>query len=87
VEAIQRRAAEEIVGANVYRDKRIDETVNTLTAGEILVLVSKEVGDCAISVFNQYSQGEVRTDSRGEGSLMLPERMEALEDKRAHVDR
>jgi len=77
--AEQRRLAEEIVGASTYRDRRRDETVNTLDAIDVLIRVTKILGDCSPHVFSSYSQGEVRTDSRAEGTLQYPERLEALE--------
>ena len=77
VVSVQKRTAEEIVGANVFRDRRIDETVNTLNPETIRTLVIQALGECLPNVANSYTQAEVRTDSLGRGTLQYPEKLEA----------
>jgi hypothetical protein len=77
--SIQRRVAEDIVENNVYQDDIVTETVNTLSPEEIMILVTKQVGDCAISVANAYLEAEIRTDSLGRGTLQLPDRIQATQ--------
>jgi hypothetical protein len=77
--AVQRRIAARIVGAAAHFDRETKERVNTLSQGELIVAVVKQVGDCAVVTFSKYERGEVLTNGQGTGTQQYPDRVEAVQ--------
>jgi hypothetical protein len=60
-------SAERIVSSNSFYDKRLCESVNTLTTGTISEMVAYEVGEVDPDAVKAYLQGVVLSDSLGRG--------------------
>ena len=78
---LEKLVAFEAVNECAYRDRRIGETVNTLSQTDLYLIVSSKVGDCTLASISRYAQGEVQVDSRGTGTNQYPDRLEAEKSK------
>lgn len=65
----QQRYVKKMVNKQSWRDRRSAETINVLTSGDILWQLTNIFEVAEIPVADNFSQGEVLIDSRGEGSL------------------
>jgi hypothetical protein len=79
---LEKLVAFEAVNECAYRDRRIGETVNTLSQTDLYLIVSSKVGDCTLASISRYTQGEVSADSRGTGTNQYPDRVNAANEKR-----
>ena len=59
--------AESFVSRNSYWDKRMYESCNQSTSGELLKHLFEKFGDVDLSVLHHFPEGVVLNDSRGRG--------------------
>ena len=64
------------MNSNSFYDKRIQESINTLTADELASRVAYEIGEIDLDATKMYLQGIVLMNARGEGinQVVVPER-------------
>lgn len=68
-EAHQRRWARRFVRLNGFQDRRLNESINTLTRGDIRVALTTGFEAICESVTTMFDEGEVLSDGRVEGTL------------------
>ena len=68
-EAHQRRWARRFVRLNGFQDRRLNESINTLTRGDIRTALTGGFEAVCESVTTMFDEGEVLSDGRSEGTL------------------
>jgi len=67
----QRRKAKQIVLSSAFIDREKAESVNLLSPQQILIKLTEDYPEPYMTALEQFTEGEVLIDSRGEGSLNL----------------
>lgn len=62
---------DKIVSEEAHKDRRKKETINVLTPKQIFHALFDKFGYVVQGIHLTYTDGEVTTDSRGEGSIQV----------------